>query len=61
MDENNKKNQIMNFIFNALENGWEVRKRDKATYVFRKKHRGDRQVFTENYLETFLGANLRNS
>ena len=61
MDEEDRKFQIMNFIYNALENGWEVKKRDSATYVFRKKHRGDRKVFMENYLETFLGANLKNS
>jgi hypothetical protein len=61
MDENYRKNKIMNFIYNALENGWEVKKRDTTTYVFRKKHHGDRKVFMENYLETFLCANVQNS
>jgi hypothetical protein len=61
MDENHRRTQIMNFIYNALENGWEVRKRDATTYVFRKKHQGDRKVFMENYLETFLCTNLQNS
>lgn len=59
-EPNNKKLHIMNFIYNALENGWEVKKRDTATYVFRKKHQDDKKIFMENYLETFVCANLDN-
>jgi hypothetical protein len=59
MDENTKKSKIMNFIYNALENGWEVKKKDRESYVFRKKHNGEKKVFMENYLETFIYNNFK--
>jgi hypothetical protein len=59
MDKIDKKLQIMNFIYNALENGWEVKKRDAVSYVFRKKHNGEQKVFMENYLENFVCTNFK--
>lgn len=59
MDENVKKMQVMNFIYNALENGWEVKKRDTTSYVFRKKHNGEQKIFMENYLEKFICTNFK--
>jgi hypothetical protein len=59
MDENRKKQQIMNFIYNALENGWEVKKRDTTSYIFRKKHNDDKKIFMENYLEKFVYTNFK--
>jgi hypothetical protein len=47
----------MVFIINALEKGWSVKKRG-AEYTFSKKHEGKREVFQENYLETFIHSNL---
>jgi len=46
----------MIFIFNALENGWSVKKLADS-YIFTKKHEGKREVFCENYLETFVRNN----
>lgn len=53
------KNQLkkMNFIMNALDKGWSVKKR-KDEYIFTKKHEGKREVFRENYLETFIQSNF---
>jgi hypothetical protein len=61
MDENNKKLKIMNFIYNALENGWEVKKKESNSYVFRKRHNGEKKVFMENYLENFIYNNFKDS
>jgi hypothetical protein len=47
----------MLFITNALENGWTIKKLNDS-YIFTKKHEGKREVFQENYLETFLRTNL---
>ena len=43
----------MNFIFNALENGWIVQK-NKNEFIFTKPHEGKKEVFLENYLLTFV-------
>ena len=42
---------------NALEQGWSVKKTDDS-YVFMKKHENRREVFQENYLETFVSSNF---
>lgn len=55
IDSNRKKVQKMLFIYNALENGWMVRKTNDA-YVFSKKHENKREVFDINYLEQFLDS-----
>jgi hypothetical protein len=49
--------QKMTFIMNALEKGWAVKKREGA-FVFSKKHEGKREVFMDNYLETFVKSNF---
>ena len=53
------KNQLkrMVFIINALEKGWTVKKY-KDEYIFTKKHEGKREIFRENYLETFIQTNF---
>jgi hypothetical protein len=49
--------QKMAFIYNALQDGWEVKKKG-SNYVFKKKH-GDRQeVFLDKYLEDFVRRNI---
>lgn len=52
-----KQFKIMVFIFNALEKGWTVKKKD-SEYIFTKKHEGKREIFRENYLETFVQSNF---
>jgi len=48
--------QKMVFIINALEKGWAIKKINDS-YIFTKKHEGKREVFQENYLETFVRTN----
>ena len=50
----------MIFVMNALEKGWSVKKRDQE-YIFTKKHENRREVFLENYLETFVHSNFDTS
>ena len=46
----------MLFIFNCVEKGWNVKKRD-GKYIFQKSHDGKREVFMEDYLEKFISEN----
>ncbi len=49
--------QKMLFITNALEQGWNVKKSNDS-YIFTKKHEGKKEIFAENYLETFVASNF---
>lgn len=49
--------QKMAFIYNALEDGWEVKKKGD-NYVFKKRHHNRREVFLDSYLEHFIKRNL---
>jgi hypothetical protein len=51
-----KKYQKMMFLMNALENGWKIQK-SQDNYIFTKKHENRREIFQENYLESFLISN----
>ena len=53
----NKKLSKMIFLFNALENGWAIKKRDN-NFLFRKKHEGKKEIFSDKYLSRFLKENL---
>ena len=48
--------QKMIFITNALEQGWTIKKKNDS-YIFLKKHENRREIFQENYLDTFLKTN----
>ena len=48
------------FLANALDQGWSIKK-SADSYVFTKKHENRREIFQENYLETFLISNFSNS
>ena len=41
------------FIFNAIEDGWTVKKR-KGKYFFIKKHEGKKDFFSETFLTEFI-------
>jgi|TARA_B100001287_G_C22508430_1_gene447034 glucosamine 6-phosphate synthetase-like amidotransferase/phosphosugar isomerase protein len=41
------------FIFNALEDGWNVEKRENC-YIFRKKHENKREYYLDSYLNKFI-------
>ena len=49
--------QKMSFIYNALEDGWEIKKKGD-NYVFKKPHHNRREVFLDSYLEQFLLKNM---
>ena len=45
--------QKMVFLYNALENGWSIKKRNDS-YIFTKNHEGKKEIFEESYLSTFM-------
>jgi hypothetical protein len=56
IDIDNKKLQQMMFIFSSLDDGWNIKKRNKS-YIFIKKHEGKKEVFTEEFLTSFIKKN----
>lgn len=60
---NNKVEMDMNvaqklaFIYNALDNGWQIKKKGDS-YIFKKKHNNRREVFLDNYLDKFINKNV---
>ena len=59
-----KQVQLLTFLHNALNDGWNIKKHDaKANdpnkYVFIKKHHGRREIYEDDeYLTHFIKANL---
>ena len=49
--------QQISFIYNAIDAGWSVKKRENK-YIFSKKHEGKKEVYLETYLQKFVEANL---
>jgi hypothetical protein len=49
--------QKMLILFNAIEDGWSVKKKQDS-YIFTKKHEGKREVLHDSYLLTFMKTNL---
>ena len=45
------------FVFNALEDGWSIVKKDE-NYIFKKKHCNDEEIFLDSYLNTFINKNI---
>ena len=56
MDIDKIKFQKMIFLYNALDNGWSIKKR-KDSYIFTKNHEGKKEVFDESYLTIFMKQN----
>lgn len=56
LDIDSSKFHKMLFIFNALENGWSVKKKDE-NYIFVKNHENKREIFSDNYLNVFIKEN----
>jgi hypothetical protein len=46
----------MVFIYNKIEYGWKVKKRDNR-YIFQRLHGNKKEVFMEDYLEKFIAEN----
>jgi hypothetical protein len=49
--------QKMLLLFNSIEQGWSVKKRNDS-YVFTKNHEGKKEVLEESYLKKFMKTNL---
>ena len=49
--------QKMTLIYNALENGWTIKKRNNC-YVFKKKHNNEKKIYLDNYLRRFMIKNM---
>jgi len=57
VDIDKNKFQKMVFLYNALDNGWSIKKR-KNSYIFSKNHEGKKEVFDESYLSIFIKENV---
>lgn len=53
----NIKFQKMLFLFNAIEDGWSIKKKNNS-YVFSKNHEGKKEVFEDNYLDKFMKSSF---
>ena len=49
--------QKMLILFNAIEDGWSVKKKNDS-YVFTKKHEGKREILHDSYLLTFMKTKI---
>jgi len=49
--------QKMAFLYNAVNNGWTVKK-NNGSYIFKKNHEGKREVFEESFLHSFVRENF---
>ncbi len=56
LNVNANKLHKMIFVFNALENGWTIKKKNKK-YIFSKNHEKKREIFREDYLSSFIKDN----
>jgi len=53
----NVKFHKMMFLFNAINDGWTVKKKNNS-YIFKKKHENKKEIFEENYLHSFMRTNI---
>tara|TARA_B100000902_G_C26944094_1_gene732538 strand:- start:103 stop:333 length:231 start_codon:yes stop_codon:yes gene_type:complete len=49
--------QKMAFLFNALEEGWQIKKH-RNKYIFSKKHEGKKEVYLDDYIRRFIERNF---
>jgi hypothetical protein len=49
--------QKMVFLYNSIEDGWSVKKRN-GSYVFTKNHENKKEVLDDIYLLKFMKTNL---
>jgi hypothetical protein len=53
----NIKFQKMLLLFNAVNDGWSVKKKND-NYIFSKNHEGKREILSDSYLLTFMKSNF---
>jgi hypothetical protein len=49
--------QKMIFIYNSIEDGWNIQKKGDQ-YIFLKSHEGKKDVYTDEYLDKFIEKNF---
>ena len=49
--------QKMIFLYNALEDGWSIKKLQDS-YIFSKKMEGKKEILQEDYLLRFMKSNI---
>ena len=49
--------QKMVLLYNSLEDGWEVKKKDNK-YIFKKNHEGKKEILLDTYLKQFVEENI---
>ena len=47
----------MHFLYNALEDGWTISKKQDF-YTFKKKHKEEKEIYLESYLKDFIDKHL---
>ena len=47
----------MTLIYNAINEGWTVKMRNNS-YIFSKDHNDDKEIFSDEYLTTFIKENF---
>ncbi len=57
LDIDNHTLQKMFFIYNALEQGWDIKKTEDK-YIFSKKHEQKKEVYLDGFLRRFLETNI---
>jgi hypothetical protein len=58
IDFDNYTLQKMTFIYNALEQGWDIKKVD-SKYIFSKKHEQQKEIYLDSFLSRFLENNIK--
>ena len=49
--------QKMAFLYNAINDGWTIKKK-KDAYIFMKNHEGKKEILLDSYLHTFMEENF---
>ena len=49
--------QKMAFLYNAINDGWTIKKK-KDAYIFMKNHEGKKEILLDSYLQTFMEENF---
>ena len=48
----------MMLLYNALEEGWQVKKQNKS-YIFKKKHENKMEVYNDDFITNFIKSNMK--
>jgi len=50
---NNKELSKIMFIYNAIEDGWTIKKKDEQ-YIFTKQKSKEKHIYNDKFLENFI-------